>query len=384
MDYRTVFITGLTLVLSIAVLALPLGEAWGQAEVAELGKTLSKPPERAYSLSVPQGDPRLKAIQRLTEIGTPEAVNVLKGFLTTYEANRKLRQHALVALGKIGSREAVEAIREFESWAEKRRANPPPFKFGFKDHAMDHFSPQDVRPLVQWHADDGRQRAVFRWRRFGQWFLYLTTRKDEGGWEPPVMLEVPDARRLAGSAKYTARVEADEVVLHWEGKYRFKASQTARDRDKDGIPDAIEHLIGTAPGYADTDRDGVPDGLDGNPMTPKHGKSDDATEIRQAVFTVLFATCGNRDAIFLVEEKGKSDFVAQEYYGFAGYVVKTPKIRPGLVNVTGMTVKLDTPTTATATIHDWEGNVAASTHRARLKKIHGKWVIVDFRMTSIS
>ena len=373
---------GIVLSLCVVMLAgTPSSKAWGQAEVQELARRLSEPPERPYGLSVPTGDRRLEAIHRLTEMGTPEAVHALKSFLTTPEGDRKLKQHALVALGKIASREAVEAIRQFESWAEKRRASPPPFTFGLKDHAMDHFAPQEVKPLVTWTPADGREQAVFRWYRFGQWLFYSTTRKDETQWEPPVLLDVPDMGALAGSAKYAARTEGDEIVLGWEGEFRVKP---AADGDKDGIPDAIERLIGTDPANPDSDKDGVPDGLDASPMTPKNPKSDDQTEIRQAVFTVLFATSSSSDAIFLREEKGKSDFAEQEYYGFAGYVVKTPSSRPGLVNVTDMTVKLDSADSATATISDWEGSLAASGHEAKLKKVHGKWVVVDFRMTWIS
>jgi hypothetical protein len=47
-------------------------------------------------------------------------------------------------------------------------------------------------------------------------------------------------------------------------------------------------------------------------------------------------------------------------------------------------VDLISTTTATATISDWEGNLAASGHQAKLKKLHGKWVVVEFKMTWIS
>jgi len=47
-------------------------------------------------------------------------------------------------------------------------------------------------------------------------------------------------------------------------------------------------------------------------------------------------------------------------------------------------VDLKSPDTATATINDWEGNLAASGHLVKLKKLHGKWIVVEFKMDWIS
>jgi len=357
--------------------------ARAQAEIEELARQLSVPPKEPYGLSEPQRTQALQAIHRLTELATPDAVAALKSFLTTPDGNRLLKQQALVALGKIGSQQAVDAIREFESWAEKRRANPPPFTFGFKDYPVDRFPPLELKPLVTWKSADGREQAVFRWHRFGQWFLYSTTRRNETEWEQPVLLEVPDMRELAGDGQYTARVEGDKVVLGWQGEFRFDAPRVAWDRDKDGIPDVIERLIGTVPFIPDSDGDGIPDGLDGNPLTSKNLKPDDPMEIRQAVFTVLFATYNNADAIFLVEDKDNPDFARQEYFGFPGYVLRAPSTHPGMVSVMDMTVKLDSAETAAASISTWQGMGTGSTREAKLKKLHGKWVIVDFRLTAM-
>ena len=47
-------------------------------------------------------------------------------------------------------------------------------------------------------------------------------------------------------------------------------------------------------------------------------------------------------------------------------------------------MRIDSPTTASATISDYEGNLAGSEHDAKLEKINGKWVVVEFKMTWIS
>ena len=129
------------------------------------------------------------------------------------------------------------------------------------------------------------------------------------------------------------------------------------------------------------ERDGVADGNDSNPLTPVIKEPNDTHEIRQAVFSVLFATCESRDAVVVVD---KGDFAKQEYYGFAGAVLRSAQIRDGFVNIVELSLKVESPTSASATISDWEGPEAASTHKAKLKKVNGKWVVVGFMLTRIS
>lgn len=71
-------------------------------------------------------------------------------------------------------------------------------------------------------------------------------------------------------------------------------------KDGDGLSNLLEQRIGTNPSIADTDNDGVIDGHDGNPLTPRH-KPSEITEIRRAVFTVLFTTCNSRDVLLIVD-----------------------------------------------------------------------------------
>jgi hypothetical protein len=150
------------------------------------------------------------------------------------------------------------------------------------------------------------------------------------------------------------------------------------DSDKDGLLDHVEARLLTDPNGPDSDRDGLPDGRDCNPLTPKHNDTNDVTQIRQAVFSAFCATSNSRDTIVIVD---RADFAKQEYYGYGGIVLRSPQSRDGFVNITSITVDLKSPDTATATIKDWEGNQAASRHLAKLKKLHGKWIVVEFEMT---
>ena len=46
------------------------------------------------------------------------------------------------------------------------------------------------------------------------------------------------------------------------------------------------------------------------------------------------------------------------------------------INIVDITVKIDSPASAAATISDYESNLAGSTHEAKLQKINGKWIVV--------
>ncbi len=364
-------------------------------DVAALRKALLEPAERDYGLWVPEGDAKLKTIATLKAMGSKEAVEVLRDFLTTgYGADRKLKQHALVALGNIGSEDAVRAIRDFEKWRDDVRANPPPFRFGNYEHAIDHFAPQKLQPLVRWKSADGRERAFFLWHRFGKALPYATTQTAEGGWEAPVLLDAPDLNKAAFAQGREIERDGDAVFLRaGNDVIRIDTDVAARDSDKDGLPDVMERLFGTDPANVDTDKDGGLDGADAAPMTPPVKLAGDEAEIRQAVFAVLLATSNNRDAVVLVEDApgrekteppGKPEFTRQEYRGFGGCVLRSERTRNGFVNITRLGVRMDSPTTATANISDWEGPEAASVHEAKLKKIHGKWVVTEFKIARIS
>ena len=144
-------------------------------------------------------------------------------------------------------------------------------------------------------------------------------------------------------------------------------------------------MMGTDSAKADTDGDGVPDAADPCPLTPKGKTDDDTSQIRQAVFAELLATSENCGLVCMLQREGpEGDFARQEYYGFAGYVLPAKRACTGAVNITNIQVKIISPDLAEASISDWEGGLAASLHGAKLKKISGRWVVVEFRMTGIS
>ncbi|MHC4335403.1 MAG: HEAT repeat domain-containing protein [Planctomycetota bacterium] len=322
--------------------------------------------------------PRLRAIQQLEADGSAKAVAILKDFLTTHGSERKLKQHTLTALGRIGTPEAIDAILKFEYWSQKRFAQPPPFKLGKTENAIDHFANYYLDPVAKASDETGKTWAIFPWSRYGKQDIWLTCSEKKGLWSEPTLVDLPGMPYLVRTSdrafdkKCQLQIEGDLVTVTCDGKtIKTSISKSLADSDNDGLPDIAEERFLTDPNKPDSDKDGIADGNDSNPLTPRHEDSNDAVEMRQAVFSVLFATCGSRDAIVVVD---KGDSPKQEYYGFAGAVLRLVEL----------SLKLESPTSATARISDWEGSEAASTHKAKLKKVNGKWVVVEFMLTRIS
>lgn len=358
-------------------------------DVASLRKTLfEEGPKNRYGLRIKPEDSCLIAIERLCESGSAEAVTTLREFLTHNRMDRKLKQHALVALGQIATEPATDAIGEFEAWSRKRFEEPQVFLFGLQESAIDHFAPYHVGPLAQTTDEKNRTWSLLPLNRYGQVDLWLTSLIEKDLGSEPIFLDVPgmpQPRRISETTwdiKCQLQIKGDSLRIVCDNKtYESRISDHLKDADKDGLPDIVETRLLTDPHNPDSDKDGLPDGIDSNPLTPKHSKTDDITEIRQAVFSVLFATCSSQNAMVIVD---REDFANQEYYGFGGVVLRAPKSRDGFVNVTSINIKYQSDDAATATISDWEGSEAASVHEAKLKKITGKWIVVDFRLTLIS
>jgi hypothetical protein len=356
--------------------ASPGGSAFvPSGEVGELARLLLEgdASEGRSGFDLDGDDARVQAMRRLSEIATPEAVKVLSRFLTRPDADRKLKACAVAALGRTGTKEAVDALARFEQWAEWRRTVPGPFSFGDKEFAIHHFGPTRLESLMRHKGTDGRWWAVFEWDKFGlaneeggEPDLWVTSSTDGQFWDPPILIQ----RR--------------EPLMDWlreVAEDRSRLGEFTKDSDADGLPDLVESRYETDPANPDTDGDGVDDGEDGNPLTPGGQVTGDQAEIRQAVFSILFATCDSDSPLYVVPP---GEFADQEYRGYQGVVLRSPEIKLGRVNVRGIDVEMKSPTSAVASITDYEADEAASGHRAVLEKVHGRWVVVDFRMTWIS
>jgi beta-lactamase regulating signal transducer with metallopeptidase domain len=366
-------------------------------ELKALRQSLARPAE--YGLPKKS----LPAVERLVEIGSAEAVQVLYESLRNPLVSRNIKLHALPALGRIGSKEALKAYEDFQAWAAKF---PPyhPFMFGPHESPMDHFADQDLAPLVKWSAGSGqtqREFAVFRWGRYGEFWLWLVSRAPSGTWDTPGLLAMSagDAGRIGMAEHLTGVFDAGRLVLKGDHiDLTLEPQREADDADKDGVPDALEAMLGTDPKKADSDGDGIPDGNDSNPLTPKPAQVSEDMEIRQAAFLALFGTSSTRDAANIAWAPGWDagakepaeipEWARQEYYGMGGYVLRSQRIRQGIrmgwVNITGIDINRKSATEALVTIGDYEGNAAASSHEIVVKRLGRLWVPISVRMTVIS
>ena len=362
-------------------------------ELKALRQSLTRPAE--YGLPKKS----LPAVERLVEIGSAEAVQILYESLRNPLVSRNIKLHALPALGRIGSKEALKAYEDYQAWAAKF---PPyhPFMFGPHESPMDHFADQDVAPLVKWSAGSGqtqREFAVFRWGRYGEFWLWLVSRAPSGTWDTPGLLAMSagDAGRIGMAEHLTGVYDAGRLVLKGDHiDLTVEPQREADDADKDGVPDALEAMLGTDPKKADSDGDGTPDGNDSNPLTPRPAQVSEDMEIRQAAFLALFGTSSTRDAANIVWDAGANrpaeipEWARQEYYGMGGYVLRSQRIRQGIrmgwVNITGIDINRKSATEALVTIGDYEGNAAASSHEIVVKRLGRLWVPVSVRMTVIS
>jgi hypothetical protein len=351
---------------------------------------LREDPNINYGLSVPDEDLRLQAIKQLETDGSAKAVRILKDFLTTRGMHPQLKQHGLTALGRVGTQDAVDAITEFELWSKTRFLKPPPFKFGQMNSDIDHIRPGNLEPLAKATDEKGKTWAIFAWAPYCTRDIWLTDSQKENSWSEPILLHAPAMLSLIDMAQagpdkpLRLEVKGDTVTATCNGKTaKSSIAESLKDSDKDKLPDLVEGRLHTDPNNPDTDKDGVTDANDSNPLTPKHNKTDDVTQIRQAVFSVLFATSDCRDAIHLIDPGNSGK---QEYYGYGGFVLRGLKMREGhvFVNFGEVEILIQLPTMAEASIYSTIGNEGNVVYRAKLKKIHGKWVVVEFEVAEVS
>ncbi|MBN1974320.1 MAG: HEAT repeat domain-containing protein [Sedimentisphaerales bacterium] len=331
-----------------------------------------------------ENSPQMQAIKQLDMAGSEEAINVLFDCLTDDKMNIILKQNALTALGRIGTEPAIAAIKKFERWSQRRYTDPYPFYMSTQPSIIDHLISGDLKPLAQAKDKDNKTWGIVWLKKYRQEDIYLTSQIKDDNWSEPVLVNLPDTPATLDyhNTKWNLQIEGDSFKITYNDKtYESKISDELKDTDKDGFPDIVEARLLTDPKKSDSDGDSIPDGKDSNPLTPKHNETNDITEIYQAVFSVMFATSNSRNAIFVVD---RGDFAKQEYYGYAGPVMRIAKHIEGIVNLTSIDIKYQSKDEATVDISDHVASESASGHDVKLKKLHGKWVVVSFEMTWIS
>lgn len=240
----------LSVILSLAICSPLEG-----ADFSTLRGDLFRDTGRISGVRIPEGDVRYQAIEKLRQEASPQAVRMLGEFLITHDVDRKLKTHALAALGEIGAIEAVDAVARFERWSRRRYTSPPPFQFGEQDDAAVCFAPRKVTPQAQATDPQGRQWAVFRWDRFGAPALWLAMPERKGEWGNPIYLDSLKSFSLENTNDDTFRLEVSESMVrvsHDAQTREIARRALADDADKDGLADLIENRLGTNPRKADS------------------------------------------------------------------------------------------------------------------------------------
>ena len=329
-----------------------------------------------------QNSPQMQAIKQLEAARSEEAINVLLECLTSNKIDSVLKQNALMALGRIGTKPAIEAITKFESWSRRRYSNPQPFYMGALPSPVVHIIGAQAIPLAKTLDSENKAWVLVPLSLYGQLDLFLTSQTSDDAWAEPILLDISGFPELHMSSKmqWTNKCELsvkdDVVKIEFINKsYEVKISDQMKDTDKDGLPDSVEARLSTDPKNPDSDADGILDGKDSNPLTPRHKEINDTTELRQAVFSLTFATSNSQSIVRVID---RGEFAKQEYYGYAGALIRVQKSIQGFVNLTSIDIRSQSEDSATVWINDYVGSLSARGQEVILKKINGKWVVIGF------
>ncbi len=316
---------------------------------------------------------------------TAEAVKLMEATLTVNLNSGEIKRFVLLWLGKIGTREAVAAISAFETWAEterKKHAEPPLIIHPGSVHYGSH--PNEQEPWLTCQDSAGQTWELYKDNRYAGFFapVYRVARKDSD--EPPVWVGGMDLGKetyleIMRSKQYSLEMpEPGLLRLHLrEHAFDFEVREQAKDTDQDGLPDVIERALTTDPTHPDSDGDGITDFKDGNPLTARQTSINDEQEIRQALFTYLWATSNASDTVLVHLQD-------QEFYGYPGIVLPAGENRKSFATISFNKIEFTSDSEATAHVSDYMGPEAGSWSAAILRKRHGKWVVVKFNMLGIS
>ena len=231
----------------------PVTRSAAGLDIEALKKALfAEAPNLRVSYRLRDDDPHFQAIKQLEASGSEEAINVLLECMTSSKIDIVLKQNALTALGRIGTKSAIEAIEKFESWSQKRYFNPQPFYMGPQAKTIDHIRKAPAVPLAKTIDSENKTWALVPLSRYERLDLFLTSQISDDTWSEPILLVIsgfPTLRRLSETewnVKCKLQVKDDLVKIEWNNEsYEVKISDQLKDTDKDGLPDIVEARLTT-------------------------------------------------------------------------------------------------------------------------------------------
>jgi hypothetical protein len=302
------------------------------------------------------------------------------------------RTEAYIRLGALATPAALEAIRRIEQRAENRSTIPPSVSAThIVAHPAPHIADGAWPEIGGLELSDGRAYALLSLSIYGRWSLFLTWRTSPNEpWTRPFLVPVDvdpwttASVRDAGNGRLRvtfAKTEATTLPL--PGPYEIVLADITRDRDDDGWTDLEESQLGLNPRLSDTDRDGIPDGRDATPRYSARGAAGTG-EDEQILHRAIFCAFGLTDAPYaLYVEPGSQQLQLRTAAGPVFYEPPGRRDRADVVKVSWRILERHADS-ATVTISDYEGPLAASSWVLELRRIGTEWVVANRGMSSIS
>lgn len=351
-------------------------------------------------------------IQSSKDIAWLEHIATLQVGLQQKEGVEKAdRSWAYIRLGALGTPASLAALTRIERSAKRATPNPAYFSMTVLPIAAGDYSDEPIHPVVTYKADDGTVYALIFATLMGDGDLFLTTNKtpqNQNTWTRPLLLPMHVYRGIS-DPKLT--VNGDELVFdyvqhppggrnlmegflnppaaapadgpqHWE----LSIQELQKDSDGDGLTDIEEERLGLDPHNADTNGDGVRDGADTCPnLDEKTAVNGDDGEIIQKAFFAAYGISKSRH-LLIVEPPS----IPVHLWGYLGQLLyginpkKWQAEHPEGAIFVSWKILQQTQKSATVSISNYQGPLAAWGEELLLKKIGAHWIVVGEKNQWIS
>ncbi len=317
------------------------------------------------------------ACNLLCDTHTADADAELKALLQTFGLERILKSMILLSLGARGTKECVAIISDFDAWAKRTSAAPPPFRLDLGAYGGNgELNGEKYLKMLGAITDPNGQKWAMLSYPFST--LWLTRHVKDTEWTFPILAATNVSEPEPG-VTFGGGPDVFTITTKPGRSYTINMQEVTKDTDNDGWPDLMERTLGTDPNNPDSDGDGMPDGTDKNPLTPQNKTPDpDRIAIRQAAFTVEIATHWERMPIYLwVRKDSQLLNEPQDFYGYNGPVLWTTEGVVDTPNVTDLHVEMISPGEAHVRLGLSLDMVEERVTRYTVKKLHGHWVVTE-------
>jgi hypothetical protein len=323
------------------------------------------------------------------------------------ESGKEHRTAAYVRLGKIGTKESLDAARRVEAKVKATPLLPATVTLGLWPHPMWHFGDSETKAVVTAPTSDGTTYGIVGNDLLGDsndlFLISSKTPNDRTSWTRPMLIpnsiyrgfhDLKLEERKPGELIFTFVQDkpGPRNLMEGElappkqapvmGKQTWILSLEAlkRDSDGDGWTDIEEERLGLDPKNKDSDGDGIPDGEDICPnFAPKSDETDDEeVQILQKAVLAEYGLSRSR-ALLLVGPDSKRF----QIWGYRGPILfvddtkkwKTQHPEGGIFVSWRITKKTDHD--ATVSLSDYEGPLAASGLELHLHKFGKEWFVTE-------